>query len=93
MKKMEPRRLLRNLIFEVIIYSILIFGYYLLVLRSLGDWISSLFNSNLYIYAFVGLTLIVFQAVMLDFLTSFLMKIIKLDQFGSRRIRDVFSDR
>ena len=90
---MEPRRLLRNLLFEVIIYSILILGYYLLVLRSLGDWISSLFNSNLYLYAFVGLVLIVFQAVILDFLTSFLMKFIKLDQFGTKRIRDVFSDR
>lgn len=93
MKKMEPRKLIRNMLFEIIIYSILIFGYYLLVLRTMGDWLASMFNSNLVIYAFIGLGLIGVQAVVLDFLTSFLMKIIKLDQFGSRRIRDVFSDR
>ena len=93
MKKMEPRKLLRNLIVEIIIYSLLIFGYYLLVLRWLGDWIASMFNSNLYIYAFAGLGLIFIQAVLLDFVTSFLMKYIKLDQFGIRRILDVFSDR
>jgi hypothetical protein len=93
MKKMEPRKLFKNLLFEIIIYSLLIFGYYLLVLRWLGDWISSIFNSNLYLYAFVGLGLIFTQAVLLDILTSFLMKFFKLDQFGIRRILDVFSDR
>ena len=93
MKKMEPRKLIRNLLIEIIIYSVLIFGYYLLVLRWLGDWINSIFNSDLYLYAFVGLGLIFVQAVLLDLLTSFLMKFIKLDQFGIRRILDVFSDR
>ena len=93
MKKMDPRKLIRNLLFEIIIYSLLIFGYYLLVLRWLGDWIMSIFNSNLYIYAFAGLGLIFVQAVLLDLVTSFLMKYIKLDQFGIRRILDVFSDR
>ena len=90
---MEPRKLFRNLLFEIIIYSLLIFGYYLLVLRWLGDWIDSIFSSNLYIYAFAGLGLIFVQAVILDIVTSFLMKFIKLDQFGIRRILDVFSDR
>ena len=93
MKKMEPRKLLRNLIVEIIIYSMLIFGYYLMVLRWLGDWIASMFNSNLYRYAFAGLGLIFIQAVLLDLVTSFLMKYIKLDQFGIRRILDVFSNR
>jgi hypothetical protein len=93
MKKMEPRKLLRNLVVEIIIYGALIFGYYLLVLRWLGEWIASIFNSNLIIYAFIGLGLIFVQAVLLDLLTSFLMKFIKLDQFGIRRILDVFSDR
>jgi hypothetical protein len=93
MKKMEPRKLFRNLLFEIIIYSLLIVGYYLLILRWLGDWIDSIFRSNLYIYAFAGLGLIFVQAVILDIVTSFLMKFIKLDQFGIRRILDVFSDR
>jgi hypothetical protein len=90
---MEPGLLFRNLLIEIIIYSFLIFGYYLLVLRWLDDWLLSVFNSNLVYYAFVGLGMILIQAVLLDFVTSYLMKFIKTDQFGIRRIRDVFSDR
>ena len=93
MKKMEPRILFSNLLVEIIIYSVLIFGYYLLVLRWMGDWLNNMFNTNLVYYSLVGLGLIFVQAVLLDFVTSFLMKYIKLDQFGVRRILDVFSDR
>ena len=93
MKRMEPRTLFRNLLIEIIIYGILVFGYYLLVLRWLDDWLMTIFNTNLVYYAFVGLGMIFIQAVLLDFVTSFLMKFIKTDQFGIRRIQDVFSDR
>jgi hypothetical protein len=90
---MEPGLLFRNLLIEIIIYSFLIFGYYLLVLRWLDDWLMTIFNTNLVHYAAAGLGLILAQAVLLDFVTSYLMKFIKLDQFGIRRILDVFSDR
>jgi hypothetical protein len=93
MKKLAPRILFRNLLIEIIIYSALIFGYYLLVLRWLGDWLMSIFHSNLVLYAATGLGLIVVQAALLDIVTSFLMNYIKLDQFGIRRVLDVFSDR
>jgi len=93
MKKMEPGILIRNLLIEIVIYSILIFGYYLLVLRWLGDWLLTIFNTNLVYYAIAGLGMIFIQAVLLDFVTSYLMKFIKIDQFGSKRIRDVFSGR
>ncbi len=93
MKKLEPHVLIRNLMIEIIIYSILIFGYYLIVLRWLDDWLMSIFQSNLVVYAVTGLGLIVIQAALLDFVTSFLMRYIKLDQFGIRRLLDVFSDR
>lgn len=93
MKKMEPRILFRNLLIEIILYSCLIFGYYLLVLHRLGDWLKATYESNLVSYAFIGIGLIFTQAVLLDFITSYLMKYIKLDQFGIRRILDVFSDR
>ena len=93
MKKMKPRILVRNLLIEIIIYSILIYGYYYLILRRLADWLMTIFNSNLVIYSLVGLGLIFIQAVLLHFVTSYLMRFIKLDQFGTRRILDVFSDR
>jgi hypothetical protein len=93
MKRMEPGILFRNLLIEIVIYSFLIFGYYLLVLRWLDDWLMMIFNTNLVYYAFVGLSMILIQAVLLDFVTSYLMKFIKTDQFGIKRILDVFSDR
>jgi uncharacterized membrane protein YvlD (DUF360 family) len=93
MKKQEPKILLRNLLVEIIIYSILIFGYYLLVLRWLDDWLMEVFSTNLVFYAIAGLGMIFIQAVVLDFVTSYLMKYVKLDQFGVRRILDVFSNR
>ncbi|MEE8357428.1 MAG: hypothetical protein V3R33_08985 [Anaerolineales bacterium] len=93
MKKLAPRVLFRNLLIEIVIYSILIFAYYLVVLRWLDDWLMSLFQNNLIFYTVTGLSLIVIQAAFLDFVTSFILKYIKLDQFGIRRILDVFSDR
>ena len=93
MKKLEPKILFRNLLIELIIYSILIFAYYFLVLRLLDEWLMSIFHSDLIVYSILGLGLIVIQAVFLDFVTSYLMKHIKTDQFGIRRVLDVFSDR
>jgi hypothetical protein len=92
MKKLAPRVLFRNLLIEIVIYGILIFVYYLVVLRWLDDWLMSLFQNNLIFYTVTGLGLIVVQAAFLDYVTSFILKYIKLDQFGIRRILDVFSD-
>jgi hypothetical protein len=93
MKKLEPRILFRNLVVELIIYGGLILAYNFLVLRWLRDWLLLIFNSNLIIYAVSALALIVIQGVFLDYVTSFLLKYIKLDQFGIRRVLDVFSNR
>lgn len=93
MKKLEPKILLRNLIAEIFLYSLLLVGYYLIVLRWIQHWVQDLFLDNLVLYAFVGLGLILIQGAFLDLVTSLLMKYIKLDQFGLRRFLDVFSDR
>jgi len=93
MKKLEPKILIRNLLIEIIIYSVLILGYYLLVLQRLANWLFTIFNTNLVFYSFLGLGLVFIQAGLLYFANSLLMKYIKLDQFGVRRILDVFSDR
>ena len=93
MKKLEPKILIRNLIAEIILYSLLLVGYYLIVLRWIQHWVQDLFLDNLILYAFVGLGLILIQGAFLDLVTSLLMEYIKLDQFGLRRFLDVFSDR
>lgn len=93
MKKLEPRVLFRNLFAELVIYGGLVVGYYLLVLRFLDDWLLFIFNNNLVFYAFVSLGLILIQGAFLEYVTSLLLKYVRLDQFGLRRILDVFSDR
>lgn len=93
MKKLEPRILFRNLFVELIIYSVLVVGYYLLVLRWIDDWLLGMFNNNLVLYAFVGLGLILLQGAVTDLVTTLLLRYVKLDQFGLRRVLDVFSDR
>lgn len=93
MKKQEPRMLIRNLLAELIVYSILIMGYFLLVLRYLDDWLVALFDTRLVVYAFVGLGLILAQGVLLDIITTLLLRYLRIDQFGIRRFLDVFSRR
>lgn len=93
MKKLEPRILFRNLLVELIIYGVLVVGYYLIVLRWFGDWLLAIFNNNLLLYAGVSLVLILIQGVALEWVTSLLLEYVKIDQFGLRRILDVFSDR
>lgn len=92
MKKLEPRILFRNLFVEIIIYSVLVVGYYLLVLRWLDEWLLNIFSSNLPLYALVCLALILIQGAFLEWVTSLLLKYVEVDQFGLRRILDVFSD-
>jgi hypothetical protein len=93
MQKMQPKILIRNLIIEIVLYSMLLVGYYFGVLRQLQGWIQEIFNQNLTLYAFVGLGLILIQGAFLDLVTTLLLKYIKLDQFGLRRFLDVFSNR
>jgi len=93
MKKQELQLVLRNLVAEIIVYSILIAAYYFLVLQGLDIWLTSVFGTNLVWYAFFGLGLILAQAVLLDFVTILLLRYLRVDQFGIKRFLDVFSNR
>jgi hypothetical protein len=55
--------------------------YFFAVLRFLGDPINNLYTNNLTVYAFVGLGLIVLQAVALEAVTSYLIRLLRLDRF------------
>jgi hypothetical protein len=80
MEKREVRILIRNFVIEVLIYAALVVGYFLLVLRLLGEPLKELFTTNLTPYAFAALALIVVQGVFLEFLTSFLVRRLGLDR-------------
>ena len=72
--------LIRSFAIEVLIYTALIVGYFFLVLRFLGRPLEKLFASNLILYAFVALALIVAQAVVLELITSFLINRLGLER-------------
>ena len=80
MKRPNIRILVRNFIIEILVYGVLLVGYFYLVLQYLGDFLTNLFNNQLYIYAFLGLGLIVVQAVLLEMITSYLIRLLRLDR-------------
>jgi hypothetical protein len=72
--------LIRNFVIELIIYGLLVAGYFYLVLRLLGEPLKSLFDENLLLYAVLALALIVAQSVLLQAITSFLLARLKLER-------------
>ena len=76
----EIRKLVRGFFIEVVIYAVLVVGYFFLVLRFLAEPLADLFNSNLVAYAFIALLLILLQGVALEFVTSFIIKLLGLDR-------------
>jgi len=79
-KTSNIRILIRNFLIELVLYGVLVVGYFLVALRLLNDYLNDLFFSNLVLYAILALFLIVVQGVLLDGVTSFLLNQIKLDR-------------
>lgn len=74
MDRSQVRTLIRMYAIELLIYSILVVGYFVLVLRLLAAPLYGLFSTNLTLYAFVALGLIIAQAVVLDAITTFIVR-------------------
>jgi len=74
------RTLIRNFLIELVLYGILVVAYFLISMRYLNSLLTSMFHNNLVLYAFLALILIVAQGILLDSLTSFLLKQLNLDQ-------------
>jgi hypothetical protein len=65
--------LFKSFAIELLIYTGLLVGYFLLVLHFLGHWLNHLFRQERSVYAMVALALIVFQGLVLERLTHFLV--------------------
>lgn len=72
--------LVRNFVVELIIYGALVIGYLVVVLKTLREWLTALAQGNLFTYALIALILVVAQAVVLDFITTFLLDRIELER-------------
>ena len=81
MEKSNLRILIRNLAIEMVIYGVLLVNFFA-VLRVLGGFLTNLFETQLTLYAFLGLALIVAQAVLLENVTSALIRWLRLDKIG-----------
>lgn len=77
------KEMLRNFIIEMVVYGVLLVIYFYIALRFLAEPLSRIFESNLYVYAVIGLGLIVAQAVVLEFVTSFLFDFLGLHRLSS----------
>ncbi len=73
---MKPaiRKLIRVFGLQMLIYAVLVTVYLFIIIRYLTDWLLALYQENLPLYAFLSLLFIVLQAVLLDWLTTFIMK-------------------
>jgi hypothetical protein len=74
------RRMLRSFLVELLVYAVLVFVYFVLVLRFLGGPLSMLFHDDLLIYAFASLGLIVAQGSVLDLAVIFILELLGLDR-------------
>lgn len=72
--KPEFKKFLKHSSIELLVYSGLVVGYFFLVLHLLGDWLAALFKQSRPFYAVVALVLIVGQGMVLELLTSVLLR-------------------
>ena len=75
--KKEAAKTLRAFSVELIVYAILVTAYFFLVLHFLGGWLRHMDQHNRYAYAAVAVLLMIGQAVLLQYVTTFLLKLIR----------------
>lgn len=73
----EARKSIKSFLLELAVYAVLVVIYFFLVLHLMGSWLYHLFKNERKTYAVVALLLIVGQGVLLEILTTGLLRIIK----------------
>ena len=73
----EVKGSLKSFLVELLVYSVLVVGYYIFVLHFLADWIARLFHGDRRLYAAAALALIVCQGMVLELLTAALFALIR----------------
>ena len=75
--KRDTAQTVRAFLVELVIYAVLVIGYFFLVLHFLGDWLYNLEQHHRYTYAGTAILLIIGQAVVLENVTSMLLRLIR----------------
>ena len=75
--KKETAKTLRAFLIELVIYAVLVVAYFFLVLHFLGEGLYQLEARHRYAYASVAILLMMGQAVLLQNVTTFLLRLIR----------------
>ena len=75
--KYDTSRTLFSFLIELFIYSFFVVIYFFLILHFLGDWLQHLSKENIKRYALVALSLMIGQAVLLEWVTTFLFRLLR----------------
>ena len=67
----------RSFLIELMLYAGLVVVYVFFVIAFLGNWLSTLYEHHKIRYAFAALLLIIGQGVVLEMVTSILLKLIR----------------
>jgi hypothetical protein len=75
--KAEAARTLRAFLVELGVYAVLVTGYFFFVLHYLSAWLQDLHLHHVKIYALIAIALIIGQAVVLESVTTWLMRFLR----------------
>jgi hypothetical protein len=75
--KKETATAVRAFAIELAIYALLVVAYFFLVLHLLGAWLYGLEIHHRYTYAALAILLVIGQAILLEGLTTFLIRLIR----------------
>lgn len=75
--KIDTAKTLRAFVVELVVYAALVIGYFFLVLHFLGDWLLQLELQHRIVYALTAVLLIIGQAIVLESLTTLLLRMIR----------------
>jgi hypothetical protein len=75
--KKDTAGTLRAFAVELVVYAVFVTGYFFLVLHYLADWLQDLHLHHLTLYAFVAIALIIAQAVVLESITTWLLRLLR----------------
>ncbi len=75
--KKETAKTLRAFLIELVIYAVLVVAYFFLVLHFLGEGLQRLEQNHRYSYAALAIVLMIGQAVLLQNVTTFLLRLIR----------------
>ena len=75
--KAEKNRTLRAFLVELAIYIVFVTAYFFLVLHFLADWLQNLHLHHVKLYALMAIVLIMGQAVLLESVTTALLRFLR----------------